>query len=919
MLLKGVRGQKLNYNTIKGALNEDRPIKQVPSFVPYVYATSSFELLNVLWHLPKRRDQFRSLEKSIEAMDDGGFPPNSSTPSGIDIDFMDQLFDAGCWLQTAEQASTVSSAISFPPYNLTLAPHQETQQQEPERWESGSSSMSQAHRKPENALIPTQNQSLWGGSVLNSIWIAPKANSGPSSTVKERLTGAIRNFLSLTRDRSVLVQIWLPVRRGVKNYLTTIEQPYLYDPTSLSLANYRNISENYQFSADADSKEGLGLPGRVFLGKEPEWTPDVRFFRQDEYPRVNHAQICDVRGSIALPVFEKGSGSCLGVVEIVTTTQKITYRPELETVCKALEAVDLRSSEILSTSKEKGEFEPHSFELLEILRILRTVCDKHGLPLGQTWSPCNQMSKCKTWNAACYVRDQRVSDFHIACSEQQLFKGQGVVGKAFETNEPTYAIDVSAYSKAEYPLSHHAKMFGLRGAVAIHLQCLYGACRSHVLEFFLPLGSQDHGLSFHLKVTESMAMIVHGSNSFCFFSNQKIPQEPRVSSKDMFFSSNERTSRENDAHRLESSQSEKSNHTETSWISELVEVQRKGKEVAISFGKDPAKELKAESQEGTMFSEGVNINQNYKASLLEDLPGSSSPTVLRQHFAGSLKEAAKSIGVCPTTLKRVCRQHGINRWPSRKIKKVGHSLKKLQLVMDSVQGGQGSIQLSSFYSNFPQLNSSTTTEIADQSKQVNTLPESTIFNSGGSASGSQSTSSSQTSSSSHSFSTGAKEILVAPNACASGDTSTLQNPTVSLVGIKSEAELHMPDTKLPIVEHARVENLSLLQSDRNWAQKDRTICKVKATFGGEMIRLSLTTNMSLRDLQCEIAKRFRIDVNEMQLKYLDDDKEWVLLACDDDLEECIDIHRTSGQQTAKVSVHQVTSRLGSSLGSKAQS
>jgi hypothetical protein len=147
---------------------------------------------------------------------------------------------------------------------------------------------------------------------------------------------AIRYLKNCIQYKDSLIQIWLPVEKEGKKVLATIDQPYFVNPSCKSLASYRNVSVAYHFQVEGDAKFSVGFPGRVFLEKLPEWTPDVRLFRSEEYPRRDHAVQHNIRGSLALPLFKQGSETCLGIVEIVTTTEKITYRPELEDIRKAL-------------------------------------------------------------------------------------------------------------------------------------------------------------------------------------------------------------------------------------------------------------------------------------------------------------------------------------------------------------------------------------------------------------------------------------------------------------------------------------------------------------------------------------------------------------------------------------------------------
>lgn len=256
-------------------------------------------------------------------MGDGALSPNISD-TAIDFDLIHELLFDGFWLEATDASNNFNST----PYPNIVSPN--TSQQQEYFSKASAKSIFFSHQ----AISKYPNKM---DEFCSRLWVGPRHDE----SVKRRLVQAINFLKESIRDKDVLVQIWIPVEKQGKQVLTANNQPFSLNPSCRNLASYRDASLTYQFVADESCTEFVGLLGRVFLHRLPEWTPDVRFFRREEYPRVTHAQQCNVRGSLALPVLEHGSGVCLGVLEIVTTHQKIDFHPELHNVCKALEVVFL--------------------------------------------------------------------------------------------------------------------------------------------------------------------------------------------------------------------------------------------------------------------------------------------------------------------------------------------------------------------------------------------------------------------------------------------------------------------------------------------------------------------------------------------------------------------------------------------------
>jgi hypothetical protein len=64
-------------------------------------------------------------------------------------------------------------------------------------------------------------------------------------------------------------------------------------------------------------------------------------------------------------------------------------------------------------------------------------------------------------------------------------KGQGLFGKAYASNQPSFEPNVKSYKMIDYLLNHYVHMFNLSFIIATCFQSIHTSSDEYILEFIL--------------------------------------------------------------------------------------------------------------------------------------------------------------------------------------------------------------------------------------------------------------------------------------------------------------------------------------------------------------------------------------------------------------------------------------------------
>ena len=724
------------------------------------------------------------------------------------------------------------------------------------------------------------SQGLESDNSLVQIWIP------------DREDGALRKNL-----RNVVVGCTTRHNKSSQRYRREAEKAEKAEDegeVTYTLSRFGERSKLYKFQVEGGMAEGL--PGRVFVSGRPEMTLDVQRYGKDNYLRIHEAASCGIRAAVGMPVYSKsesGSRETVAVVEISKVSAGLNMERLSCKLADVFERVDLRTwgRDIGAAVRfANWPFNVHVQRTGAILNTLvEAACQLPGIEYVACWGKFTgagtsaglippaagsndqrQLPDLLTCDALpCGVQHPLFIEYRKACSSKLVYEGYGFVGNAWSRNCSVWNSCVSQIPWQANPYSYFnvSRFLGGVVAVPITLSRAEGGregeeAAKYVLEIFITERCRDVEVQRQLIVRMLTDLLKMGGGRFDI--------GVRLDYLEL-----------GPAHNC---------------AEPLVGLD------GVVEGPGPA-----ESEGGGGDEDAKEVRRRRGNAKKKDI----SLEQLQQYFKYNLKEAANKLGVCPTTLKRVCRQYNIPRWPCRKLKKVNRSINRLQNVVENVPG------VNAAAIGFPDLKAACVFDTSIEGSQSAKAAEGPLLE----------------------VSSGAKRrcrtVEADPGlhglACA---------PTSSAVPIPIPGQAYRPPP--PPLRHVgsrtslAVEDLTPLQmapalpvspraasgfdmqascgsplaSPRHLQAAAPTFggVTIKATHGDSISRFSLYPGSNFEELKSRVKEVFGLGRREVKLKYLDGENDLVCLQSDGDLWEAVleagNSQQDSGRRIVRVRVEE---------------
>ncbi|KAM0000610.1 putative transcription factor Nin-like family [Helianthus debilis subsp. tardiflorus] len=326
-----------------------------------------------------------------------------------------------------------------------------------------------------------------------------------------------------------------------------------------------------------------------------------------------------------------------------------------------------------------------------------------------------------------YVRDLSMWGFHETCRSRHLDKSQGIVGRSLSSHGLCFCGDVSKLGEDEYPLVAYARMHGITSCLAIYLKSPEVDGEYVIELFLPTQNENEADLQSLVKTVKqhiknasridlgdiSSPQVIGGEpltwnlESLMLTEKEEVP--PELENLHLLAENGE-----NDCdvdvglHHVDHMEEDKSSNSAAAGTNEnLVSYMNFGTEDVdidagglpikeIDYSKQPIRKKKTdkpisleEDKPSNSAAAGTNGNVvQYLDVGIEDVDINTGKTrgkyidfskepirkrkrtdrsisveEISKYYGKTMEEAAESLHVSRSTLKRICRSHGIPRWP----------------------------------------------------------------------------------------------------------------------------------------------------------------------------------------------------------------------------------------------------------------